>query len=90
MHRAGLVHRDFKPENVLIDREGRARVADFGLARLDRDEASPIAASLTQTGAMMGTPGYMAPEQQFGSDVDARADQYSFCVARCLPQGNAR
>jgi predicted Ser/Thr protein kinase len=81
-HRAGLVHRDFKPDNVLVDRQGRARVADFGLARLDREgDASPLAAPLTKTGVMMGTPGYMAPEQQFGGDVDARADQYSFCVA---------
>jgi predicted Ser/Thr protein kinase len=77
VHGAGLVHRDFKPDNVLVDQSGRARVADFGLARLDE----PSAPQLTKTGAMMGTPGYMAPEQQFGSGVDARADQYSFCVA---------
>jgi predicted Ser/Thr protein kinase len=76
VHGVGLVHRDFKPDNVLVDKTGRARVADFGLARLDGD-AQP----LTRTGVMMGTPGYMAPEQQFGSDVDGRADQYSFCVA---------
>jgi eukaryotic-like serine/threonine-protein kinase len=76
VHGVGLVHRDFKPDNVLVDSTGRARVADFGLARLDGD-AQP----LTRTGVMMGTPGYMAPEQQFGSDVDGRADQYSFCVA---------
>jgi serine/threonine-protein kinase len=75
-HEAGLVHRDFKPDNVLVDSTGRARVADFGLARLDGDTPA-----LTRTGALMGTPGYMAPEQQFGSDVDARADQYSYCVA---------
>jgi hypothetical protein len=85
VHAAGLVHRDFKPDNVLVDRAGHPRVADFGLARLDPDAASAsaagLAAPLTRTGAMMGTPGYMAPEQQFGSDVDARADQYSFCVA---------
>jgi predicted Ser/Thr protein kinase len=74
-HAAGLVHRDFKPDNVLVDRSERARVADFGLARIG--EAKP----LTRTGAVMGTPGYMAPEQQFGADVDARADQYSYCVA---------
>jgi predicted Ser/Thr protein kinase len=76
-HAAGLVHRDFKPDNVLVDRDGRARVADFGLARIDANEAAP----LTMTGALMGTPGYMAPEQQFGADVDARADQYAYCVA---------
>jgi len=86
-HRAGLVHRDFKPDNVLIDRDGRACVADFGLARLDRSLAAAAAASpelamsLTRSGMMMGTPGYMAPEQQGGSDVDARADQYSYCIA---------
>jgi hypothetical protein len=77
VHAAGLVHRDFKPDNVLVDRNGRARVADFGLARIDVGEAQ----TLTKSGALMGTPGYMAPEQQFGADVDARADQYSYCVA---------
>jgi len=86
VHRAGFVHRDFKPDNVLVDRDGRACVADFGLARFDPERAatpaSPgLAASLTHTGMMLGTPGYMAPEQQLGGDVDARADQYSFCVA---------
>ena len=77
VHRSGLVHRDFKPDNVLVDRGGQARVADFGLARVEDNSMPP----LTRTGLVMGTPGYMAPEQQWGSDVDARADQYSFCVA---------
>nr|HEX4312899.1 serine/threonine-protein kinase [Kofleriaceae bacterium] len=82
VHAVGLVHRDFKPDNVLVDRGGRARVADFGLARLDvRGTVSPLGEPLTQTGAVMGTPAYMAPEQQFGERVDSRADQYSFCVA---------
>ena len=87
VHRAGLIHRDFKPDNVLVDRDGRARVADFGLARLDPEQGvatarSPeLAVSLTRSGVMLGTPGYMAPEQQYGGSVDTRADQYSFCVA---------
>jgi predicted Ser/Thr protein kinase len=85
VHRNGLVHRDFKPDNVLVDRDGRARVSDFGLARIDpdlRETNTPnLGASLTKTGMLVGTPAYMAPEQYYGSDVDARADQYSFCVA---------
>jgi predicted Ser/Thr protein kinase len=82
VHGAGLVHRDFKPDNVLVDRHGRARVADFGLARLDeKGGPSPMAQPMTKSGVVMGTPGYMAPEQHFGADVDARADQFSFCIA---------
>jgi len=76
-HAAGLVHRDFKPDNVLVDRSGRARVGDFGLVGTS-GESSPDNA-LTQAGAVMGTPGFMAPEQKRGEPVDARADQYSFC-----------
>ncbi|HEX7843782.1 MAG TPA: serine/threonine-protein kinase, partial [Kofleriaceae bacterium] len=89
-HDAGLVHRDIKPENVLVGADGRARVGDFGLAReLDSGDepGGPPAASfddlrtpVTQTGAVMGTPAYMAPEQFAGAPVDARADQFAFCI----------
>ncbi|HEY5934410.1 MAG TPA: serine/threonine-protein kinase [Kofleriaceae bacterium] len=95
-HAAGLVHRDFKPDNVLLGKDGRVRVADFGLARaLGAEEvilltkrAGELPASsphpmspLTRTGAVMGTPMYMAPEQHEGEPVDERTDQFSFCVA---------
>ena len=91
-HAAGVVHRDFKPQNVMIGRDGSVRVMDFGLARLDeepvesdpgvaRGEASPLPLTVTKTGAVVGTPAYMAPEQFRRETLDARADQFSFCVA---------
>jgi eukaryotic-like serine/threonine-protein kinase len=92
-HAEGLVHRDFKPANVLLGRDGRVRVADFGLARRAREFEVPVlaaedgvpgdtpASALTETGTILGTPAYMAPEQYERGPVDARADQFSFCVA---------
>jgi len=91
-HAAGIIHRDFKPQNVMIGKDGIVRVTDFGLARLVVDDVeTPIDVgaserpapfgSVTRTGAVIGTPAYMSPEQFTGGAVDARADQFSFCVA---------
>jgi predicted Ser/Thr protein kinase len=109
-HAAGLIHRDFKPGNVLVRADGCALVTDFGLVRSGSNESSPHAppsgqvfacgssdglrpgdtlevpmpsavdASLTETGALLGTPQYMAPEQ-FQGNSDARSDQFAFCIA---------
>ncbi len=80
-HDAGVVHRDFKPENVLIDRHGMAKVTDFGLARMSVPVAdltfAPEAVARTHAA---GTPAYMAPEQLAGGNADARSDQYSFAI----------
>ncbi len=105
-HHAGLVHRDFKPDNVLIDGVGRVCVLDFGLARpvagpldgdllghdldaaestgngaADHESPAVIGSALTRTGALMGTPAYMAPEQLRRQPTSPRTDQFSFCVA---------
>ncbi len=87
-HAAGLVHRDFKPANVLVGRDGRARVGDFGLARASLDvdapvsgDATPLHGVITRAGDIVGTPAYMAPEVVLGEAADARSDQWAFCVA---------
>ncbi|MBK6918159.1 MAG: tetratricopeptide repeat protein [Deltaproteobacteria bacterium] len=103
-HAQGIVHRDFKPANVIVGTDGRARVMDFGLARAASDDDSGIfdavpdafaprvegddgdavidvGDTLTADGTVVGTPPYMAPEQHVAEPVDARTDQYAFCVS---------
>jgi eukaryotic-like serine/threonine-protein kinase len=90
-HAAGLVHRDVKPENIMIGDDGRVRVMDFGLARageslaitqpdLGRSDTSVLGSELTVAGSLLGTPTYMAPEGLVGGPTDARADIFSWAV----------
>jgi tetratricopeptide (TPR) repeat protein/tRNA A-37 threonylcarbamoyl transferase component Bud32 len=90
-HAQGIIHRDFKPHNAMFGADGRVRVLDFGLASLgdnelveDEDEPATkdtLEQRFTKTGAVLGTPAYMAPEQFEGGRADARSDQFGFCVA---------
>ena len=82
-HRAGITHRDLKPDNIMVDAEGRLRVLDFGLAKLHdplgfkADTQAATATAITQEGKILGTVAYMSPEQAEGKDVDPRSDVFS-------------
>ncbi|MCB9717665.1 MAG: protein kinase [Myxococcales bacterium] len=90
-HAVGLVHRDFKPSNVIVGNDGRVRVADFGLARgpglhppspgSPTTRPSPTTATSTDDRVRAGTPAYMSPEQSRGEPTDPRSDQFSFCLS---------
>lgn len=76
-HENGIVHRDIKPENILVDREMRVKIADFGLAHVSGES------TLTQKSSLLGTPGYMSPEQVRGEPSRAKSDLFSFGIVAC-------
>lgn len=78
-HAAGVVHRDLKPENIIRSRQGEVKILDFGIARIEAP-SGPDMPRLTGTGAVLGTPGYMSPEQLDGADVDQRSDIFALGI----------
>ncbi len=91
-HDAGVIHRDLKPGNIKLTPEGKAKVLDFGLARqrAARERPSSVAGPLTEEGVMLGTPGYMSPEQLRGKPIDRRTDIFAFgCVLYACLVGTA-
>ncbi|MBD3334531.1 MAG: tetratricopeptide repeat protein [Candidatus Eisenbacteria bacterium] len=100
-HRAGIVHRDLKPGNVILTPEGLVKILDFGLARQreslaeaagDREQTgdATMAASYTRPGMILGTPGFMSPEQARGDQADHRSDQFSLgCILHAMASGKA-
>lgn len=79
-HERGVIHRDIKPNNVMFDESGSAYLVDFGIAKLVAEASSKTSATLTGTGAMVGTPAYMAPEQWLGQELTPAADQYGLGI----------
>jgi hypothetical protein len=79
-HAKGVVHRDLKPENIMRNADGRLKILDFGLARLERLADAPAMAGATMPGALVGTPAYMSPEQLHGQPADARSDVFALGV----------
>ena len=79
-HEIGLIHRDLKPENLMVSKDGMAKVLDFGLAKLLKPDrgSSDSSTAITEHGIMLGTVGYMSPEQALGKPVDARSDVFAF------------
>jgi len=82
-HGSGIVHRDLKPENVMVIRQGQVKIPDLGLAKLTRPESDgpsdgPTQSAGTEPGVLVGTVGYMSPEQALGKPLDFRSDQFSF------------